>query len=527
VLVATAADIRALDLEAITELGIPGAVLMEAAGRGAAEHIAGALEERRIALRDLRVGILCGAGNNGGDGYVIARYLSCRGALVRVYQCAPRSKEPAPGDDAAQNLAILRRLGGVPVIECTSEARLEEHRAELASEEVLVDALLGTGTTRNVSGAIARAIAIANTSQRARLRVAIDLPSGLHADSGAILGEAFGTDLTITFGAPKLGLVSWPGCERTGRLVTVDIGIPPQLVARKLAVRLLEAADVAPLIPARPAGAHKGTFGHVLVIAGEPGKTGAALLAARAAQRAGAGLVTIAASPGVRGAVEARVLECMTDELAGPADLTRLAERKTALVVGPGLGISPEAEALLLAALELTLPVVIDADGLSVLATSAACRSALLAAGVRAALTPHPAEAARLLGCTTAEVQHDRAAAARRLAAELGAPVALKGARTMIAHPDGSLAINPTGGPALATGGTGDVLAGAVAALCGQGLTSFDALCLATYVHGATADSLIATRGVDRGILAGEVADALPAIFFALQAAGLSETRTR
>lgn len=512
-LIATAAEMRALDLEAITDLGIPGAVLMEAAGRGAADAIAAALAGR---VRGVRVGILCGAGNNGGDGYVIARHLSGRGADVRVYQCAPRSREPAPGDDGALNLSILKRLGGVPVLDCTSEGKLDEHRATLAAEDVLVDALLGTGATRNVSGVIARAIALANQSAP-RLRVAVDLPTGLDADTGAVLGEAFAADLTTTFGVPKLGLVGWPGCERAGRLVTIDIGIPPQVVERRLRARFLDARDVAALVPPRPLGGHKGTFGHVLVIAGGPGRTGAALLAARGAQRAGAGLVTIAAPPESRASLEPRVLEAMTAALPDDAaGMSALVEDKRAVVYGPGAGLGATTSRILQHLVGSTpLPLVLDADAITTIASDQACREAVVSAHGRVALTPHPGEAARLLGTGTAEVQHDRVGSALRLARELGAAVALKGARTVIADPDGQLAINSTGNPALATGGTGDVLGGVTGALLARGLRPFDALCVAAYVHGAAADAL-ARAGNPQGLLAGEVADAIPASFVTL-----------
>ncbi len=515
--IATAADVRALDLEAITELGIPGAVLMEVAGRGATDALFDALRAQGLAEKGVRVGVLCGAGNNGGDGYVIARLAASRGADVRVYQCAPRSKEAAPGDDGALNLAILRRVGGVPVLDCTTEARLDEHRASLQSEEVLVDALLGTGATRAPAGAIARAIAFANTNALARLRLAVDLPSGLHADTGGPLGEVFRTDVTVTFAVPKVGLVSWPGVERTGRLVVVDIGIPPALTTRRLGWRLLDDEEVRARLPLRPLGGHKGTFGHVLVVAGAPGTTGAALLAARGAARAGAGLVTIAAPAASRAALEARVLEEMTAALpeAGQPDfaevLSALCARKHALVIGPGAGQGPTTAATIAHALDATeLPVVLDADALGVVAADRALRDRVVAAGARVALTPHPGEAAKLLGVPHAEVQSDRVAAARRIASEWQCAVALKGARTVLAGRGDVLAINPTGNVGLASGGTGDVLAGAVGALCGQGLEPFDALAVGAYLHGRAADLRVATRGVPVGLRASEVADALP-----------------
>jgi NAD(P)H-hydrate epimerase len=332
----------------------------------------------------------------------------------------------------------------------------------------------------------------------------VDIPSGLDADTGQPHGAAVRADLTVTMGLAKPGLVGSPGFEYAGEIVVADIGIPRRVTERaRLATFLLEAHEVAPLVPARPASGHKGTFGHLLVIAGSRGKAGAALLCGEAALRAGAGLVTIAAPPDVQPALERRVRELMVVSYASEADLARLCERKRAVAVGPGIPTDDTTQALVRRLCErLPLPMVVDADGLRPFA--AALDRLRRARGPRL-LTPHPAEMARLLGTSSGEVQADRLATARRAARTSGAAVALKGARTVVAVPDGQAWINPTGGPALATGGTGDVLTGVCGALLAQGAAPEEALRAAVYVHGRAADLAARKAGTARGLIARDV----------------------
>jgi NAD(P)H-hydrate epimerase len=339
--------------------------------------------------------------------------------------------------------------------------------------------------------------------------VALDLPSGIDADTGAVLGVAVRAQMTITFAAHKRGLHQYPGVALAGVLHCVGIGVPPPQAAD---VSLIEPRDVAAWIPARPHDAHKGDAGHVLVVAGSPGRTGAALLAGLGALRSGAGLCTILSRGEVRAALDAKVIELMTAELplharAAVALAIDFAREKTSTVVGPGLGLDEEAHKLALGlAIELPLPTVLDADALSALGQD--CGGLRGAAGPRV-LTPHPGEAGRLLGISSAEVQADRYAAAMRIAVKTGAVVVLKGARTIIAEPGGAMRVCPTGTPAMAVAGTGDVLAGVIAALLGRA-GAFDAASAAVYLHGLAGE--LAAHG-DRGLLASELAQHVPDAF--------------
>jgi NAD(P)H-hydrate epimerase len=354
----------------------------------------------------------------------------------------------------------------------------------------------------------------------------VDLPSGLDTDTGQPLGEAVQADLTVTLGLPKLGLALEPGRSLAGEIVVARIGIAdaaPGVVPR---AGLWTRAAAATHLPARPRAGHKGSFGHVLVIAGSQGKAGAAALSALGAARSGAGLVTIACPESTNDVLQAKLTEVMTapvPELASHAfgsqaekPVLELAAARDVAALGPGIGRAEETRAFVRHVTRaLASPLVLDADGLVAFADALA---ELRARSAPTVLTPHPGEAALLLGATPAEVNRDRPAAARRLAAESGAVVVLKGAATLVAEPDGTLLVNPSGGPALASGGTGDVLTGVIAGLLAQGLAARDAAALGVYVHGAAAD-LLAERRFAAGVLAGEVADALPDALRALAAA--------
>jgi len=505
VTVVTAAEMRALDRWTI-EHGTLGAVLMERAGGGAARVL-------RTRLRAARgpVVVLCGRGNNGGDGFVIARHLRRARVPVEVWLAAH------PADvrgDAADMLAAWRR-GRNPVHDLTGAGRVAALGDRLAKAAVTVDALLGTGLNAPVTGLVASVIESVNrwSASSGRPVLAVDIASGLSADSGHPLGAAIRATVTATFGCAKIGQVVHPGVEHTGVLDVVDIGIPPAAMAAVApATTLLEARDVAGLLPPRPRDAHKGTFGHVLVIGGSRGKTGAALLAAEGAARAGAGLTTLAVPAVLQPVFEGRVRELMTAALG---DLDTLLAGRAAVVCGPGLGVTPDTRALVANVVRhATVPVVLDADALNIVAGT----TLLSERAGPTVLTPHPGEMSRLLGCDTVAVQSDRLAAARRFAAAERVIVALKGARTVIAAPDGRAAISPTGNPGMASGGMGDVLAGVVGALLGQGLEPFAAAALAVFAHGAAADRVAARRG-EVGLIARDVLEELPPTFKELQEA--------
>jgi NAD(P)H-hydrate epimerase len=490
---------RALDVDAVERLGLPSIVLMENAGVGAFDFI-------RREFRDhlARVLVVGGVGQNGGDAWVVARHLFNAGHTPRCVLVGDRAKVKG---DAAVNLNALEQLG-------VTVANVHERSlsgafgspldAPLRDASLIVDGLFGTGLDRDISGVNASVIKRLNAG--AAPRVALDIPSGIAADSGKVLGVAVEARATVTFACHKRGLHQHPGARHSGRVHLISIGVP---APQNAPWSQLEAADVAAWLPLRGLDAHKGVGGHVLVIAGAPGRTGAALLSGLGALRSGAGLVTLCPRAGARDALDGKVIEIMTADL--PPSVPRAIEfvkaemaNKQAAVLGPGFGLDDDARTLVRQlAIDLDKPCVLDADALTLIGTEL---GELQKARAPRVLTPHPAEAARLLGVTTAEVQADRYAAANRLAAVSGQVAVLKGARTVVAHPDGRGHVCPLDVPPLAVAGTGDVLTGVIAGLL-PGLGAFEAASAAVYLH-ARAGALAARS--DRGLFAREVADAVP-----------------
>jgi NAD(P)H-hydrate epimerase len=501
----TAAEMRALDARAIATLGIPGIRLMEQAGAGAADAIA-----RMCApIRGKRVSILCGKGNNGGDGFVVARRLRAKGARVQAILVARRDDV---GGDAR---AALSRFRG-RVDEIGVEADLNRFARDLGRAHVVVDALLGTGLTGPARGLMARAIELINAAERPV--VSLDLPSGLGSDTGALLGPTVQASLTTTFAGYKRSLLLHPGAACAGRVVVIDLGIPPDEVARGIATFLLEQGDARAHFPRRTPDAHKGSYGHLLVVAGSLGKTGAAALAARAALRSGVGLCTIATPRSQQPAVAAMYPEPMTEPLAETAGqaigrqaraaILDLLARRDAVALGPGLSLDPETQDLVRELVaEVSHPMVVDADALSALAGHLDVLDR--AAGPRI-LTPHPGEMARMLGTTVAEVQGDRLETAREFARRHRVHLALKGAGTVVAAPDGRVFINPTGNPGMATGGSGDALTGMTGAFLARGLDPLAAVTAACYLHGLAGDFAAAEWG-EEGLIAGDIVEAIAA----------------
>ncbi len=506
---------RALDRHTIEKLGVPGELLMECAGRA----LAAVAEAERG--RGARVLVVCGPGNTGGDGLVAARHLHLRGARVSVAMVGDPARLRG---DAARNLERAERAG-VPF----AGARW---RAEAG--DVVVDALFGTGLARPPEGEAASAVRRMVAARPAARVVAVDLPSGLDADTGQPLGPCVEADVTVTLALPKPGLVLEPGRSLAGRILVARIGVADEAPGIALLAGVLTREGAGALLPARPAEGHKGTFGHVLVAAGSRGKTGAAALAAEGAARAGAGLVTIACPASASPILQARLPEAMTAPLceteAGEiapdaADaLVALARERSALAFGPGLGRGAAPQELVRRVVaRVPVPCVLDADGL---VAFAAAPEALRERAAALVLTPHPGEAALLVGGEPRDLNRDRVGSALRLAEHTGAVVVLKGASSVVADPDGRVRINPTGGPILATGGTGDVLAGVIAGLLAQGLGPFDAASLGVFVHGAAGDALERELG-RAGALAGEVARALPGAAQALRAAAMRPRRSK
>jgi len=470
---------RAID-QAMIDAGVPGVILMENAGRGAADAI-----EARFADRLARAVVIGGTGQNGGDAWVVARRLRARGHRPRAFLAGERSKVSG---DARINLEALEAVG------ITVEPR-EAIGEALAQATLIVEGIFGTGLDRPVEGW--RVELLGQIEEAAAPLVALDLPSGVDADTGAVLGTAVTAALTCTFAGHKRGLWQGQGRARAGEVVLCDIGVPGPSAADAL----LELPDAAGWLPARAFDDHKGGAGHVLVVAGGPGKTGAAVLCGYGALRGGAGLVTLAARPEAREALDRKVVELMTAELGALGDL---AEGKAALVVGPGLGLDEAGRALSLeAATKIAAPAVLDADALTAIADEG-LEILREAAGPRV-LTPHPGEAGRLLGISAGEVQADRYAAAEALAEASGQVVVLKGAGTIVANGE-RLAVCPLGTPALGVAGTGDVLAGVLGATL-SAAAPFEAACASVLLH-ARAGELAATT--DRGLFAREVADRVP-----------------
>lgn len=490
----TREESRDVDRAAVKDLGVVSLVLMENAGRGATDAIVD-----RFPRRLGRVVLVGGPGQNGGDAWVVARRLNLlgHGAMAVLVGQAPKLK-----GDARANWELLGKLG----VDATELAPTKTGAlSELLSDATLiVDGLFGTGLDRPIEKGYADAVRAIDAAPAPV--VSLDLPSGLDADTGAILGAAPHARLSVTFAAHKRGLHQYPGVEHAGEIRVVDIGIP---ITKRGRASVWHAQDLRTLLTPRAGDAHKGTNGHVLVVGGAPGKTGAAVLAGRAAFRTGAGLVTIGARADARAALEEKVIELMTTELPSGADqasVEALCEGKRAVVLGPGLGLDDIGRAWTRAfAQHAPVPTVIDADAITNVAEEGI--ESLRTVTAPRILTPHPGEAGRLLGCATADVQADRYAAAQAMAQRAGQIVILKGARSIVATRD-ELRVCAEGTPALGVAGTGDVLSGVLGALC-MSLPPGDAAIAGTLLHALA--GIEASVG-DRGLIASEVADAVPVV---------------
>ncbi len=474
----TAAQVRELDRLAIEECGIPSLTLMERAGAAALDVLVSRYPEARSPV------IVCGGGNNGGDGYVLARLAQQAGLKARLVALVEPDR--LKGDAAASAQKYLQ-TGGVETALATDGA------------DLIVDALLGSGLNRPVEGIFAEAIKQINGA--AARALALDIPSGLNADTGAIQGNAVRADATITFIGLKRGLFTAAGPELCGEILFSDLETPAGIHAGvSPGARLVDPDEVMHCLPPRARSAHKGSYGHVLVIGGDYGYQGAAILAASAAARTGAGLVTVATRPEHAQTIPLFRPELMTASVTDARDLDEILDRVTAVAIGPGLGQSDWAMSLFAKVLQTRLPLVVDADALNLLALEHQHRENWV-------LTPHPGEAARLLGTTSAEIQADRFAAVSSLQDKFGGVAVLKGAGSLIAGTSGPIRLNRTGNPGMASGGMGDVLTGIIAALIAQGLEPDAAAVAGVHLHGQAADQC--TRQGERGMLA---TDLLPAI---------------
>jgi NAD(P)H-hydrate epimerase len=522
--VATAEEMQRIDRITINKYGIAGTVLMERAGLAVVRRIKERYFTDGAGLSTII--ILCGGGNNGGDGLVIARVLHNQGRDVRVYLSAK------PADlkgDGKVNYHAAKKFG---VSIYPIKNFLSGNVSPLIRRSIIVDALLGTGLSKEVRSPLPDVIKKVNRT--ASPVISVDIPSGISSDSGQVMGSAVKADSTVTFGLPKRGHLLYPGAEYAGELFVEDIGFPKDLLrSRTIRTNLVQEPDIRPLLPARPRHSHKGTYGHVLLVAGSRGKTGAALMAARACLRTGAGLVTIGVPRTLVNSFQSRVTEEMLLPLPDKDDgtlssdaaepvLDFLRGRGTVLAIGPGMscdtGISRLVRVLVTA---VKVSMVIDADGLNAMS---GITSLLRKSRAEIIMTPHPGEMARLLvrekdikvrgdaAGLRNEIDEERIERALSFAKRTGTYLVLKGVPTVTATPAGDAFVNMTGNPGMAKAGTGDVLTGMIASLLAQGLNPLDASVAGVYMHGHIGDVMAKKRGT-RSLIASDMISAIPSVF--------------
>lgn len=497
--IATRQIVREIDRLTISKYGVPGLVLMENAGRATADVI---LDNFSYAGR---VSIFAGSGNNGGDGFVIARHLISEGLDVDLYLLSDSKKLTG---DALTNFNALKNIG-VNIVELKNNLR------KYKQADVIVDAIFGTGLDREVTGFYKKVIDFINS--QGVPTISVDLPSGLDANTGYPLGTAVLADITVTFVVPKLGISIYPGVEFAGEIYVAEI-TTPKFLEDEIPYELLLSESVDCILPPRYEDTHKGTYGHLFIIAGSPGKSGAAALCALGAQRSGTGLVTVGVPMSLNPIIEQKTTEAMTEPLPetaletfGEISIERaleiINERKTAVAIGPGISTTNETRTFLYEIIRNSeLPMVIDADAITLVGDNP---KILKEAKAPVVLTPHPGEMARLAGISTEEVQADRIGVALEFSSKYNAYVVLKGARSIISTPQGEIFINTTGNAGMASGGSGDVLTGIIGGLLAQRLDAVEACKLGVFIHGLAGDMLAEQNG-EAGIIASDIAGALP-----------------
>lgn len=494
-----ALQMRNIDRRTTDSFGIPSIILME----NAALAVTDAIFEHFRGID--RAAVFCGTGNNGGDGLAVARHLENRGVVPVVIIVGDRSKFTG---DALTNLQICLRLG-LPMYDIVEEEQIGEALAHAADSDLIVDAIFGTGLDHAPSGVAAEVI---RGLGDLRLPViAVDLPSGANASSAQPFEPCVHAEVTVTFAAPKVCHVFDPAASLCGEVIVADISIPDAAIAGELVhLALITPKDVQHLLEPRLASTHKGTYGHVGIIAGSAGRSGAAVLAARGAIRSGAGLVTVMTDAETAKLVHAASIESMTWQ----GDVAEFLSGKSAALIGPGLPDHDRAYAWVRSTVgPFELPLVIDASGLNAFA---GLPGEINPAGRPRVITPHPGELARIIGSDAKSINADRLRAAREAAAACRCVVVLKGHQTLIADPDGNVFVNPTGNPGMASGGMGDVLSGMVAALLARGADPLEAACAAVYLHGRAGDLLKDEMG-DTGLTATDLAERIPRAIAGLQ----------
>ena len=507
---ATPGQMNGIDAHAINSIGIPGVVLMENAALKVVEAAAdmlGGLAGRTVVL-------LAGKGNNGGDALAAARHLHIKGALCAVYLLCLKSDLRG---DAAVNLGIIEKLG-LQMIELAGQERLSMLRESIGNADLVVDGIFGTGLKGTVKGIAADAVETVNRSGKPVL--SIDIPSGVCGETGRILGCCINASRTVTFCLPKVGLAVHPGCDHAGKLEVADIGIPGQAIEQSgIKARITDRELVSGMLSPRPPECNKGDFGRLLLLTGSSGMTGSGRLCADAALRTGAGLVYLGVPSTLAHIYASAISEPITVPLADDGSgrlslqsasrILEVLKNMDAVAAGPGLstgGDITEIVGLLLR--ECRVPLVLDADALNAVSLNTSVLKSLKAETV---ITPHPGEMARLTGLTIREIMEDRIGTATGFAQKWGVITVLKGSRTVVALPDGSYFINPTGNPGMATGGSGDVLTGVIASLAGQGMKPADAAVAGVYLHGLAGDAAAERLG-RYGMLPRDMVEALPVV---------------
>jgi hydroxyethylthiazole kinase-like uncharacterized protein yjeF len=504
----TSTQMQSTDRCAIEKFGIPGIILMENAGRGCVET----LKKRFSGIASQKTIVFAGKGNNGGDGFVMARHLLDMGANVCVFLLG---KISALKEDAKTNAEIARKIG-IEINEIdTGNFNSFDHR--LRHSDLIIDAIFGTGLSKPATGFYAEVFEKINSLKK--FVVAVDIPSGVDSDSGCLIGPHIKADLTLALAYLKRSHATFPSAGVMGDIEVIDIGIPQQAVAASSPdVQMVEPDDIASLFPKRSRDSHKGDYGHVLVIAGSQGKGGAAGLTALGALRSGCGLVTLALPESCQKAVEFSPLEVMTVALPETENgtlsirakdlLLEHLQGKSAVAVGPGISTDPNTIELLKEFLPLVkAPLVMDADAVNCLAELGDLRTISNSGAI---LTPHPKEMSHISGLTTAEIQANRIESAARFAQDNSCTLVLKGARTLTAFADGSVAVNPTGNPGMATAGSGDVLTGIIAGLIAQGLETRSAVIAGVYLHGLAGDIYAREKSTETSLIASDLLDNLP-----------------
>jgi NAD(P)H-hydrate epimerase len=487
----TAEQMKRIDRRATERFGIPSIVLMENAATAVVDAIFAHYPQCD------RVAVICGVGANGGDGFAVARHLENRGVVPVILIAGDRAKYAG---DALTNLTICERLG-IPMYNVGTS--VDEALAHAAGADVIVDAIFGTGLNRAPEGMYAELI-----REIAELRlpvVAVDLPSGANASSPIPFEPCLNAEVTVTFAAPKLCHVFEPAASYCGEVIVADISIPEAAIEdENVTLALITPRDLQPLVAPRLSSTHKGTYGHLAVIAGSPGRSGAAVMCARGAVRTGAGLVTVMTDAETAKLVHGGSIESMT---YSDNNLDTFLDKKSAMLIGPGLADDETSHARvrdLIASIDL--PMIVDASALNAFASRA---SELNPHNRPRVITPHPGELARLLGRTTKGINDDRITAARDAARITNCVAVLKGFQTLIADPEGQVRVNPTGNPGMASGGMGDVLAGIIGALLARDVDPFEAACCGVYLHGFTGDILKEELG-DTGLAATDLAERVP-----------------